>query len=115
MTIFNVFRPTDGAILDHESLQAIADTPSQLLSAYLDSLTPNTPNLVLYGLEMIGEMSAGGPPGSIVNRGSCWCSVYTGAAILSDSAGKSCFTSKKISLPWPTQDPPSSCLGWFHG
>ena len=54
MTAFHVFRPSEGAILDHNSLQSIADVPNRLLTSYLDTLQPGTPNIVLHGLEMVG-------------------------------------------------------------
>ena len=57
------FRPTEDSILDHHSLQAIADAPDRLLTAYLDSLYPGTSSMVLHGLEMQGELASGGPPG----------------------------------------------------
>jgi hypothetical protein len=110
MTAFNVFRPTDGAILDHCSLQAIADTPNRLLSAYLDSLTPNTPNMVLYGLEMVGEMAAGGPPGAVCPTAEEPGTRFTpGAAILSDSDGRKFLLEVKegLWLPWPFRNGPA--------
>ncbi len=110
MTTFNIFRPTDGAVLDHDSLRAIADTPSQLLSAYLDSLTPNTPNLILYGLELVGEMAAAGPPGSICPTAEAPGVRFSpGAAILSDGVGNKFLlhVEEELSLPWPNRNGPA--------
>ena len=42
---FSAFAPSEGAILDQVSLQAIADVPSAVLGMYLDARAPKESNL----------------------------------------------------------------------
>ncbi len=58
---FSVFHPRDGAVLDLQSLEAIAELPSSLLSAALTARVPQATGLVLEGLELKGTASPGGP------------------------------------------------------
>ena len=50
MSFFHNFQPKEGAVLDQDSLQAIAAIPNRMLRVYLDSLAPHTSNIVLQGL-----------------------------------------------------------------
>ena len=59
-----VFHPIEGALLDLESLQAIAINTDLHLAAWLGVAWPDAKGLVLEGLELEGEWSPAGPPGS---------------------------------------------------
>lgn len=79
------FRPRDGAVLDLQSLSAVADLPDRLLGAWMDSMWPDAPGLILKGLEIEGQLSAEGPPGSRRPDGeSAGITVTPGTAIVSD-------------------------------
>ena len=41
-TSFHVFSPVEGAVLDSQSLSAIAAVPQDILGATLDLMSPNT-------------------------------------------------------------------------
>lgn len=58
------FAPRDGALLDLESLDAIASMPHHLLTAWAGVLHPRSPGVVLEGLEPEAPLSAVGPPGT---------------------------------------------------
>ncbi len=110
MTMFHVFRPTEGSVLDHDSLQAIADAPDRLLSAYLDSLTPGTTSIVLHGLELAGEWASGGPPGAVrPDPQSPGVRISPGSAIVSDRNGRKYLlkVEEEMRLPWPTRNGPA--------
>ena len=107
MTAFHVFRPSEGAILDHNSLQSIADVPNRLLTSYLDTLQPGTPNIVLHGLEMVGEWASGGPPGTKRPEGdTTGVRITPGKAIVSDAEGNKYLLhiEEEMRLAWPTRN-----------
>lgn len=54
-TLDTLFHPAEGALLDLESLSALAQVPSQLLRAWMDAAWPG-PGLVLSGLEPQGTL-----------------------------------------------------------
>jgi hypothetical protein len=65
MSQLHVFRPTEGAVLDLESLQAVADASDQLLEGVLTAMWPGTTSVILDGLELRGELSQNGSPGTV--------------------------------------------------
>lgn len=104
------FQPRDGAVLDLGSLTALASAPQRLLGAWLDSLVPGGPGLVLHGLELDGEWSASGPPGSRRPASSARGVVVSpGAAILGDASGQRYLieVDRPLSAPWPTSAGPA--------
>ena len=110
MTSFHVFRPSEDAVLDHQSLQAIADSPDRLLTAYLDSLCPGTNGMVLHGLELQGEWASGGPPGAIrPDPQSTGVRISPGTAIVSDRDGRKYLLTveEELRLSWPTRNGPA--------
>ncbi len=60
----DVFHPVEGAVLDLESLQAISGTFQDTVTAWLSVAWPETSGLVLEGLEIVGDWSPEGPPGT---------------------------------------------------
>lgn len=99
------FMPRDGAILDLASLEAISAVPGRLLGAWLDALCPGAPGLVLEGLEVEGEASSSGPPGSRrPTPGQPVITVSPGRAVLSAGDGERLLLEIPAPLraPWPT-------------
>ncbi|MEC7985416.1 MAG: hypothetical protein VX278_09645 [Myxococcota bacterium] len=114
MSFFHSFRPTEGAVLDQDSLQAIADIPTRMLSAYMDSLAPGTPNIILSGLEIAGGWAAGGPPGTKCPDPQSPCVVVEpGSAIVRTSKGECLLLEIKERqyIPWPTNNGPKVYAG----
>ncbi len=106
----NMFRPVEGALLDLESLQAVANAPDRLLSAWLDLMWPNANGLVLSGLELEGEPSSAGPPGTVRPEGKSEEAVVSkGTAVLTTRDGRRVLL--KIDAPlrakWPTSSGPA--------
>ena len=109
MSFFHSFRPKEGAVLDQDSLQAIADIPNRMLSVYLDSLAPQTPNMILQGLEIAGGWSSGGPPGTKCPDPQSPCVVLEpGTAVLRDASGEAILIEIKERqyIEWPTSNGP---------
>ena len=109
MSFFHRFHPKEGAVLDQDSLQAIADIPHRMLSVYLDSLAPSTPNLVLQGLDIAGGWSSGGPPGTKCPDPQSPCAVLEpGSAIVKNQKGESILIEIKERqyIEWPTSNGP---------
>lgn len=107
---FAVFAPSEGAVLDQISLQAIADVPHNVLSAYLDGVGPDTNGLILQGLEIAGDWAAGGPPGTIrPDPQSLGLRVSPGKAIVTDKEGRKFLLelNEEIRVPWPTRNGPA--------
>lgn len=105
-----VFRPVEGALLDLESLQAVADAPDRLLSAWLDLLWPGAAGLVLSGLEIEGEAASSGPPGTVRPEGkSEEVVVSPGTAVLTSREGRQLLL--RVDAPlrarWPTTAGPA--------
>jgi hypothetical protein len=109
MSFFHSFRPKEGAVLDQDSLQSIADIPNRMLSVYLDSLAPNTPNMILQGLEISGGWSSGGPPGTKCPDPQSPCIVLEpGSAVLRNAHGEAVLLEIKERqyIEWPTTNGP---------
>ncbi|CAN0449361.1 unnamed protein product, partial [Ectocarpus fasciculatus] len=103
---FDIFRPSEGAVLDLDSLQAIAATSDRLLRAYLDARWPGIPSLVLDGLEIDGDWAAGGPPGTRrPDSMSTGVRVSPGSAIVESKDGRKFLLQVKeeMRVSWPTR------------
>jgi len=103
---FDIFRPAEGAVLDLDSLQAIASTSDRLLSAYLDARWPGVPSLVLDGLEIDGDWASGGPPGTRrPDSMSTGVRVSPGSAIVESKDGRKFLLQVKeeMRVNWPTR------------
>ncbi|MFT4976219.1 MAG: hypothetical protein ACI8S6_002115 [Myxococcota bacterium] len=103
---FDIFRPSEGAVLDLDSLQAIASTSDRLLSAYLDARWPGIPSLVLDGLEIDGDWASGGPPGTRrPDSMSTGVRITPGSAIVESKDGRKFLLQVKeeMRVSWPTR------------
>jgi len=99
------FRPRDGAVLDLASLEAIAAAPDHLLSAWLAASWPGATAVVLSGLELDGEWTTDGPPGTVrPDSRSSGVSVSPGTALITDAAGRRHLVtlSEPLTASWPT-------------
>jgi hypothetical protein len=105
-TSFNIFKPSEGAVLDLGSLQAIASTSDRLLSAYLEAKWPGIPSLVLDGFEIDGDWASGGPPGTRrPDSMSTGVRVSPGTAIVESKDGRKFLLQIKEEMraQWPTR------------
>jgi hypothetical protein len=106
MTNLNVFRPVEGAVLDLESLQAVADVGDQLLASTLSVMWPGATSIALEGLEVRGELAQNGPPGTVrPDSKSENVVVSPGTAILTGRTGRRYLykSDEEMTAPWPTQ------------
>lgn len=104
-TSTSLFRPRDGALLDLDSLRALATGPDRHLRAWLHSLAPGAAGVILEGLEPQGEASSGGPPGTVrPDAAAPGLTVSPGVAILVDRGGAPVLlrVEEPLSAPWPT-------------
>lgn len=109
MSHLNVFRPLEGAVLDLESLQAVANMPDLFLEAMLSVRVPGASSLILEGLQLRGEPSASGPPGTVrPDSKSENAIVSAGTAVLTGRNGRRYLfkVEQEMSAPWPTQAGP---------
>lgn len=109
MSFFHNFQPKEGAVLDQDSLQAISAIPDRMLTVYLDSLAPHTPNIVLQGLDIVGGWSSGGPPGTKCPDPQSSCVVLEpGSAVIRDDEGQAMLIEIKERqyIEWPTNNGP---------
>ncbi len=105
MSYLNVFRPVEGAVLDLESLQAVADATDHILESLLAVGFPGASSVVLEGLELRGELSAQGPPGTVrPDSKSENVVVSPGTAVLTGRNGRRYLfkVEEELSAPWPT-------------
>ncbi|MCA9568284.1 MAG: hypothetical protein KC656_10590 [Myxococcales bacterium] len=105
----DLFSPRDGAVLDLASLDVLAHTADELLSASLAARWPGCNALVLQGLELVGTPSPSGPPGSVrPDANSRHALVTPGVAILSDRLGRKhvLTVQDEIHVPWPDASGP---------
>ena len=103
---FHIFRPAEGAVLDLDSLQAIAASSDRLLTAYLDSRWPGISGLVLNGLEMDGDWASGGPPGTRrPDSQSTGVRISPGSAIVTSRDGRKFMlrVDEELRVAWPTR------------
>lgn len=99
------FHPRDGALLDLEALQALAEVPHHLLDALLTVHAPGASGLILEGLELSGDWTASGPPGSVRPDGAApGFYVSPGSAIVTDATGvrRLVRLTERSLVPWPT-------------
>ena len=103
---FHIFRPAEGAVLDLDSLKAIAATSDRLLTAYLDARWPGISGLVLDGLEMSGDWASGGPPGTRrPDSQSTGVRLSPGSAIVTSRDGRKFMlrVEEELRVSWPTR------------
>ena len=102
----DLFRPAEGALLDLDSLLAIADAPVRILEGWQRAIWPGATSLVLEGLEPKGGVwSPNGPPGTVTPpSGASGLTISPGAALITDRAGRRQLVviPEELSAPWPT-------------
>ena len=106
----NVFRPVEGALLDLDSLRALAEAPDRLLDAVMELSWPGQSALILSGLELEGEPSSAGPPGTVRLDGkSEEVVVSPGSALLSTREGRKVLVRVEAPLRarWPNATGPA--------
>lgn len=106
MSQLTVFRPVEGALLDLESLQAVANTPDLLLETWLRVTWPGATCMVLEGLEINGELAAQGPPGTVrPDSKSEEVVVSPGVAVFTARNGRRYLLrlDEEMRAPWPNQ------------
>lgn len=105
MSYLNVFRPVEGAVLDLESLQAVADASDRLLETWLGVTWPGASSIVLEGFEVRGDLSQNGPPGTVrPDSKSENVIVSPGSAVLTGRNGRRYLfrVDEELAAPWPT-------------
>lgn len=106
----NVFRPVEGALLDLDSLRALAETPDRLLDAVMELSWPGQSALILSGLELEGEPSSAGPPGTVRLDGKAEEVVVSpGSALLCTREGRKVLVRVEAPLRarWPNATGPA--------
>jgi len=113
----NLFRPVEGALIDLDSLIAIAAMPDRLLGTWLSSAWPGSTGLILSGLELEGRAQGTspndrvlGPPGTVaLERDSEFAVISPGRAILTTRDGRRTLVELKepMRVKWPTADGPA--------
>lgn len=105
----DVFRPREGAILDLQSLQAVASAPSDVLQAWLATRWPGCHGLVLDGLDLQGELAPGGPPGAVRPDAMAGGAIVTpGKALVTGRDGRLHLVevTEPLTCPWPDASGP---------
>ncbi|MCB9765013.1 MAG: hypothetical protein H6739_34890 [Alphaproteobacteria bacterium] len=100
------FRPRDGAILDLESLNALADAAPQALRTALAARWGGVAGVVLSGLELEGAWSSSGPPGTVrPDPQASGVVIGPGRAVVQDADGIPHLVEIKEPLraAWPTR------------
>ncbi len=104
------FSPREGALLDLESLKAIAAGPGDLVAAWLAAMAPDSASMILDGMEPVGELSQVGPPGTrrMPDVGAGSWTITKGTALITDESGRRHVLrlSEDAPVRWPTQDGP---------
>jgi len=103
---FHVFRPSEGAVIDLESLKAIASASDRMLGSYLEGCWPGAPNLILEGLDIDGGWSSGGPIGARrPDSQSMGVRVSPGVAIVTSRDGGRHLlrVHEELRAAWPTR------------
>lgn len=101
-----VFQARDGALLDLESLSALAEVPDRLLGALGASLAMGPGGLVLEGLELLADPAPGGPPGAVrPDPTAGGVRVSPGLAIVCSRSGRQSLVrvAEELFAPWPNQ------------
>lgn len=107
-TFDTVFHPVDGAILDLESLRAIASASPIVLGAALKFLAVDS--IIIDGLELEGEWSPIGPPGTRRPEARATQAVVTpGVAIVRAEDGRPFLVELRETtrVDWPTTAGPA--------
>lgn len=102
----DVFRPVEGAALDLASLESVADAHDRMLGAWMEYAAPGASGLVLEGLELEGDWSAVGPPGTTrPDSKSEGATVSAGRAILTGRDGRRFLITvdEPLFTRWPTE------------
>ena len=105
----DLFRPREGAVLDLASLEAIAAAPGELLGGWLAARWPGATGLVLQGMDLVGELSPGGPPGAVrPEAGGGAAMVSAGRAVVSGRDGQLHVVTlpEPAVVPWPDASGP---------
>lgn len=103
-----VFAPTEGAVLDLDSLHALAQAPAAVLTA-LGRLWGSS-SLVIEGLDLSGEWAPAGPPGTRRPDARAPAAVISPGVALVQAAGGAPYlvsVPQEIQVPWPTQAGPA--------
>lgn len=103
------FSPRDGAVIEMESLAAIASVPHHLLASALSTRWPAASGLVLRGLEMTGPLAPTGPPGTVTPDAEVGHAVLSpGAAVLRGRDGRLHLfsTDEPVRVEWPDSSGP---------
>ena len=104
------FSPREGALLDLDSLRAIAAGPGAIVGAWLSAMAPDSASMILEGMEPVGELSQVGPPGTrrMPDVGAGGWTITKGTALITDEAGRRHVLRLTEDAPvrWPTQDGP---------
>lgn len=106
----DVFRPVEGAALDLASLESVATAHDQLLGAFMRATAPGANGMVLEGLELEGDWSAVGPPGTVRPDSKAeGATVGPGTVLLTGRDGRKFLIEIKESLftRWPTDAGPA--------
>jgi hypothetical protein len=106
----DVFHPVEGAVLDLESLQSISGGFELLQSSWLAGAWPDASGLVLDGLEIVGDWSPEGPPGTKRPEPSAKSvAVSPGRALVTGRNGRLYLIQldKELKAKWPTSAGPA--------
>lgn len=101
----DVFTPVEGAALDLASLEAVATAHDELLGAYLRAAAPGSTSIILEGLELEGDWSAVGPPGTVrPDSKSEGATITPGTALLTGRDGRRFLIriDQPLFTKWPT-------------
>jgi len=101
----DVFTPVEGAALDLASLESVAAAHDELLGAYLRVAAPGSSAVILDGLELEGDWSAVGPPGTVrPDSRSEGATVSPGTALLTGRDGRRFLIhiEQPLFTKWPT-------------
>lgn len=100
------FAPREGALLDLDSLLALAAAPDRAVALALEGWEPGAPGIVLEGLELEGDLAPGGPPGTRrPDSALAVARVSPGTAAVRDAAGRLHLLTvdRPLEVPWPSR------------
>lgn len=103
---YSRFAPREGALLDLDSLVALAAGPDRAVALALDAWEPGAPGIVLDGLELEGELTPGGPPGTRrPDAAMPVARVSPGTAVVRDAGGRPHLLTidRPLEVPWPSR------------
>jgi hypothetical protein len=105
------FHPRDGAVLDLQSLDALAHAAPAAFHAGLVARWPGKGGMVLRGLELSGGWSTSGPPGTVrPDPASEGVVISPGLAIVEDLHGVTHLVevTEELREPWPFKTGPAT-------